>query len=156
MLEDMRRARRLVVIMALVGSSACDTMMCRRTDDPGPEPWVWHQPDQRYESEEGRFEVFLRPEQGWPTAVGRTSLRLEWRAIDPAVDGEASLQAEPPWTRDDMRPAATDPTAVELEPSLWRIERLELDAPGGWVLPLWFQQGQLDDGIELHLEVVTR
>jgi hypothetical protein len=35
----------------------------------------------------------------------------------------------------------------------WRIDELERTEPGVWPPPIWIEQGDVDDSIELYVEV---
>jgi hypothetical protein len=140
--------------VALAGLCACNDVSCRWTDDPPPDPWLAHEPERSYPTADGLFDVVLHADGVWPPEVGTNSLRIEWSVVEGDAEGEGLASAARPFRRDGQRVADTEPVALELEPELWRIERLELDTTGDWIVAVTLEQGELDDSIELHLEVV--
>lgn len=148
----MARWKRWLAVAALVGTSACDELSCWWTDHPD-DPWTSHEPNRRYRSDEGLFEIVLQPDGDWPPVVGSTSMRIEGRSVDPQPDAMPELMAERPHTFDGELVAEIDPVVGRLEPMLWRIEQVELDAPGRWVVPLLLEAGELDDAMDLRIEV---
>jgi hypothetical protein len=138
--------------LALVGLCACDDVGCRWTDDPD-EPWTPHQPERSYRSADGLFDVVLHADGTWPPSAGVRTVRIEWTVVDGASEEQGVASAARPFLRDGDHTADIEPVAVELEPELWRIEQLELDTVGEWVVPVTLEQGALDDSIELHIDV---
>lgn len=150
----MPRPRRLLAGLALAWLCACNDVACWWTDDPQPDPWRAHQPEQRYATADGAFEVVLHADGAWPPVVGTRSLRIAWVAADGSSPEAGAAMAERPFLRSGDWLADGDPVAVELEPALWRIEALLFDAPGQWVVPIVLEQGGVDDSIELHIDVI--
>lgn len=155
MFEDMRtRFHRSFAGLALAGLCACNDVSCRWTDDPPREPWEAHQPEQAYRTADGLFDVVVHADGAWPPRVGVHSLRIEWSVVDGDNEGESIASASHPFLRDGGHAADVEPVAVELAPELWRIEQLAFDAAGAWNVAVTLEQGDLDDSIELHLDVV--
>lgn len=149
------RLRRSLAGLALVGLCACNEVSCWWTDDPDREPWTAHQPGRSYRTADGLFDVVLHADGPWPPSVGVRSVRIEWSVVDGPTGAEGAASAARPFLRDGEGTADSEPVTVELEPELWRIEQLAFDATGDWILPVVLEQGELDDSIELHVEVVA-
>jgi hypothetical protein len=148
------RLRDVCAAGVLVAASACTDTSCWWTDGPHPDPWVLHQPERAYRTEDGAFEIVLHADGQWPPTPGIETLRIEWHATDPRLGAGGELSVARPFQHDGELVADVEPIAVELESMLWRIERLELAAPGRWSVPIVLTDDDVDDSFELHLEVV--
>lgn len=148
------RLRRSLAGLALVGLCACNDVSCWWTDNPDRDPWTAHQLGRSYRSADGLFEVLLHADGAWPPSVGVHSVRIQWSGVEGPAAAAGTASAARPFLRDGERTADIEPVTVELEPELWRIEQLEFDVPGEWVVPVMLEQGELDDSIELHIEVI--
>lgn len=144
--------RRSLLGIALVGLGACNDVGCWWTDDPNRDPWMPHEPDRSYRSADGAFDVVLHADDSWPMTIGVQSVRISWAPIE-ATSAGGTADAQRPFTRDGDRIADANPSTVELEPLLWRIETLAFDVAGEWNVPVVLEQGELDDSIELHFDV---
>jgi hypothetical protein len=154
---SMHRRSKLHVVGAvvLVAASACDTYACRWTDEPFPEPVQTFELDQRYETDDGAFEIVLHADGEWPPVAGTpTSLRIEWPEPDGDPPVAPMLFIDRPFVYDGDVVAPSAPVVEELSRGQWRIDELALTEAGIWALPMWLEQGDVDDSIELYVEVV--
>jgi hypothetical protein len=151
----MPRASKLRVlgVLVLFGSSACETYACQWTDEPFPDPVQTHQLEQRYLTDDGAFELVLHADGEWPLVAGTTSLRIE--ATEPEQEQiRPNLFVDRPYIYGGELVAPAEPVVVEVRPGEWQIDALVLEAEGIWALPVWLEQGEIDDSIEIYVEVV--
>lgn len=148
------RLRDACAAALLVAASACTDTSCWWTDGPHTDPWVLHQPERAYRSDDGAFEIVLHADGEWPATPGIATLRLEWHATDPQLVADGELEVARPFQHGGELVADEEPIAMALDSMLWRIERIELAAPGRWIVPIVLTDGDVDDSFELHLEVV--
>jgi len=146
--------------LVLFAGAACDSYSCRWTDEPFPDPVQTHDVEQRYATDDGAFELVLHADGEWPLVAGTTSLRIETSLRggatqpDPDPDSRPALFIDRPYVEGGDLVAQSEPVVVEIGPAEWRIEGLALAAEGVWALPVWLEQGDIDDSIELYVEVV--
>ncbi len=150
-----RGLHRFLAGVALIGLSACDAVSCWWTDDPDREPWTAQELGRSYPTADGLFEVVLHSDGQWPLRSGVRRVQIEWSSATEGTDAPDTASAARPFTRDGTRVADTEPVATQLEPRLWRIDGLALDAAGQWIVPVILEHGELDDSIELHLDVAA-
>ena len=140
--------------IVLLGGAACDSYSCRWTDEPFPDPVQTHEVEQRYATDDGAFELVLHADGEWPLVAGTTSLRIEAVRPDPDPDSSPALFIDRPYVEGGDLVAQSEPAVVVIGPGEWRVEGLALATEGVWALPVWLEQGEIDDSIELHVEVV--
>ena len=138
-------------MLVLFGASACDTYACQWTDEPFPDPVQTHELEQRYATDDGAFEIVLHADGEWPLVAGTTSLRIEATQLE---ETPPMLYVDRPYVYGGELVAPTEPVIVEMRPGQWQVDALVLEAEGIWALPVWLEQGEVDDSIELYIEVV--
>ncbi len=132
---------------------ACGPDGCWWTGDPIGEPTPPAELNRAYTTEGGAFTVLLRGDDPWPPIPGMLPLRIEWSPPDPPPPMPRLTVARPRLMDDDLA-APADPEVVAVDELTWRIDGLELDAPGRWELELTLEQGELTDQLTLAVEVV--
>lgn len=142
--------------VVLILGSDCDEYSCRWTDEPFPEPMQTHELERGYPTEDGAFEIVLHADGEWPPVAGTTSLRIEWAEPDPDPPIGPMLFIDRPFVYHGDLVSPSVPVVVQLGAGEWRIDELALTEAGVWALPVWLEQGDTDDSIELHVEVVAQ
>ena len=110
---------RVLGVLVLFGSSACETYACQWTDEPFPDPVQTHQPEQRYLTDDGAFELVLHADGEWPLVAGTTSLRIEATKTQSEQSIPPMLFVDRPYIRHSDIVAPSEPVVVSTTVAVW-------------------------------------